>query len=314
LIDLAVNVIILLFALIILLRSADFFIESASSIARRLGVSELLISLTLVALGTSLPELGVAVFGSLGGYPELVISSIMGSAIFNVCVAVGIVALLVEVKVFDKQMIFRDCAMLLATYLLLYIVIATTGIDAVWGVIFLLFYLFYLLLLYSSRRKNKLLSREPTMKNDLAIAAITIIGIAVGAHFTVDSAVAIATILSLPQWLIGATILAAGTSLPELVVSIMALKKGKFTISIGNAIGSNTFDILVGLGVAGVITPITPAFATVLPDFLFLFAGTMVLTFAALTRYRISWKGGFVLILIYISYIFYLLEPQLRWA
>lgn len=313
-IALVINIIILLVALIILLRSADFFIESASSIARHLGVSELLISLTLVALGTSLPELGVAVFGSMGGHPELALSSIIGSAIFNVCIAVGIVALFIEIKVFDKQMIFRDCVMLLGTYTLLYIVIATTGIDAVWGTIFLLLYLFYLLLLYLDRHKNRLRSREPTMKNDYLIAAAAILGIAVGSHFTVESAVAIATILTLPHWLIGATIVAVGTSLPELVVSLMALKKKKFTISIGNAIGSNTFDILVGLGIAGIISPIVPSFAAVLPDFIFLFAGTMVLTLAALTRYRIHWKGAIVLILIYASYILYLLGPHLGWA
>lgn len=313
-IELVLQAIVLLVGIAILIKAADYFVESASSIARRLGMSELLIALTLVALGTSLPELGVSVFGSMGGHPTIAISSIIGSAIFNICVCIGIVALLVEIKVYSKHLIFRDCVMLLGTYALLYYVIATTGIDAVWGVIFILLYFFYLFLLYWHRRHNRLRSKGPTMRNDYAIALASIIGVGIGSHLTVDSAVTIATLLAIPQWLIGATILAAGTSLPELVVSLMALKKNKLTISIGNAIGSNTFDILVGLGVAGIITPIAPAFAAVIGDFIFLITATIIATLAALSKYRIHWKGGSVLILIYIAYLLYLLGPHLGWA
>jgi cation:H+ antiporter len=310
-IEFIIQVILLAVGLLILLKSADYFIESATSIARKLGISELLISLTLVAFGTSLPELGVSVFGSMGGHPTLAISSIIGSAIFNVCVAIGLVAFFVEIKVFNKNMIFRDCIMLLATYTLLFFVIATTGIDALWGIIFILLYVFYLLLLYWDHKSNKLLPKESTMNHDVPIALASIIGVGIGAHITVDAAVAIATILTVPQWLIGATIIAIGTSLPELVVSLMALKKKKFTISIGNAIGSNTFDILVGLGVAGIITPITPNFAEVFGDFVFLMTGTIVVTLAALTHYRIHRKGAVILLLLYVAYLLYLFSPYL---
>ena len=285
--------------------AADRFVDASSSIARRFKVSELFIGLTLVALGTSLPEISIAITGALKGAPAIAISNIIGSAIFNITLIVGLIAWHVKVHS-NKQIVFRDCLAMLFVYVLLFYFLAFHSMGFVAGVVLLLFYAVYSFFLCKWRKGT---SKGEKIKHDWAIALLGLAGIYIGSVFAVDSAVALGLALSIPQWVIGATVIAVGSSLPELVVSLNALKKGRITMGLGNVIGSNTIDI-VGLGIAGMITPIAISITSIVWDMFFLFLSGIALTIMALHKYKITRKKGVVLMLIYASYIIYLVLPH----
>ena len=267
--EMLLALLLLIIGFVLLIKGADFFVDGSSSVAKRLKVPSMIIGLTIVAMGTSLPECAVSVTASLNNNNALAVSNVIGSNIFNLMVVCGVCALFTPLAV-SKDTLKKEfpfsiiCAILLAA---LGAVGMTLGrID---GIVFLVIFAVYLCLMIVSAKnaRNEALNKELEEEVDEEIkilpvwqCIVYIIGGAVAIDFVVDGASTIATGFGISQNLIGLTIVALGTSLPELVTSIVAAKKNEVDMALGNVIGSNIFNILLVLGVAGAISPV--AFVT----------------------------------------------------
>ena len=244
-----------------LIKGADFFVEGASNVAKRFKVPSLIIGLTIVAMGTSLPETAVSISASLAGSNSLAISNVSGSNLFNLLVVVGLCAILQKVEV-DQDTIKRDIPYSLLAAVLLIVLGMTGGMELghLDGVILLVFFAFFLFLMIKSALKAAAEAEDEEVSQSLLMSIVSIVGgaaaIAVGGDWVVDSASTLALAFGMTETMVGLTIVAVGTSLPELVTSFVAARKGEVDMALGNAIGSNVFNILLVLGIASSISPI----------------------------------------------------------
>ncbi|MCD6522374.1 MAG: calcium/sodium antiporter [Candidatus Diapherotrites archaeon] len=305
--ELLLNVLILGISFVALFKGADVFVDAAANIARHLGISELLISLTLVAVATSLPETGVSVIASFSGETAVSASNIVGSVIFNICVAFGIMILFLSFKA-NKKVIDRDCVAMLVSYLLLFTAVLFGGINWMWGIIFIVAYGVYLYYLYKDVKQDYEHSKNKgSIIRDLVFLVIGAVVIYLGSKYAVASAVYLARVIGVSEWAIGATVLAVGTSLPEFAVSIGALRKGKLMISLGNVIGSNVFDILVALGLSAIVNPILISFNDIIFDIWFMLISGAAVTLFAIHNRSMHTREGIFFVLLYVGYIIHLL-------
>ena len=263
---------------------ADKFVAGASALARKLGVSPLLIGLTIVAFGTSMPELAVSVTAALRGANEIAVGNVVGSNIFNLLVVAGLSAAVCPL-VMDKTLLRRDWPLSILAAVLLLGAIAPDLTIARWeGVVLLIIFAFILThqIRTALQNREQLAAAAAEAEAEEAEAPMStamiwvniLLGLAcivIGGQLAVNGATGIARMFGLSETLIGLTIVAMGTSLPELVTSIVAARKGQNDIAMGNVIGSNLFNIFLILGVSSVITPI-PVQATSIVDCLFLIA------------------------------------------
>ncbi len=246
---------ILLICFMLMCQAAGWLVDSSARIARRLGVSNLIIGLTIVAFGTSAPELCVSVLAAIRGAGDISVGNIIGSNIFNIGIILGGVAIIRNLKT-DDVMIHRDGFFLMVVTLVAVAMLWDLQLSRFEGVVLLLLLLFYLGNLYSSAKVSS--DEEPVIADEfrardiwlLLFSMVLLIG---SSHYLVDSACHLARTFGCSEWLIGATIIAAGTSLPELITSIVAAIRGNSGISIGNLIGSDIFNVLGILGLAGII-------------------------------------------------------------
>lgn len=318
-------ILILVIGFVLLIKGADFFVEGSSSVAKKFHVPAMLIGMTIVAMGTSLPECAVSVTASLANNNSLAVSNVIGSNIFNLMVVCGACAL------FSPLMIRQDtlkkefplsiiCAALMLV--LGYIGMTLGHID---GIIFLVLFVGYLLWMIQSAKKARAavlsdpaqsgqVEQAEFVEENIAIlptwkSLIFIIGgmiaIKFGGDFVVDGASSIASSMGLSQTLIGLTIVAMGTSLPELVTSLIAAKKGEVDMALGNVIGSDIFNILFVLGIATVISPISFLMENVIDIILLIIMSVIVLAFAW-TRQQINRKEGILMLLMYAAYMVYI--------
>lgn len=297
---------------VLLIRGADFFVEGSSSLALKLHVSPLIIGLTVVAMGTSLPELSVSVVAALNNSNSLAISNVLGSNIFNFLVVLGISAMLNRLEVKD-EVLKRDFPVSIGSSLLLvlfgYISQSLTRIS---GVIFLIIFVVYMIIIVKDAVKGDYINKEE--KNDKIISlpksllfiVVGIVAIKFGGDITVDSAVDIAEHIGISETIIGLTIVSVGTSLPELVTSIVAAKKGKHEMAIGNVVGSNIFNILLILGVASTISPIEVINHNIVDAGFLIIVSIMGLIFCITKKY-INRIEGAVMTGIYVVYMIYIL-------
>ena len=267
------SIIILIIGFALLMKGADYFVEGSSSVAKQLHVPSMIIGMTIVAMGTSLPECAVSVTASLTGNNSLAVSNVVGSNIFNLMVVCGACALFAPLTI-KKDTLKKEfplsiiCAALLMV--LGYVGMLLGHLD---GGVFLLIFAAYLIWMIGSAKKARAAHKESQMMLEegelvdeeiqilpLWKCALFIVGgmiaIKFGGDFVVDSASALASAFGLSQTLIGLTIVAMGTSLPELVTSIVAARKNEVDMALGNVIGSNIFNILLVLGVAAAISPV----------------------------------------------------------
>ena len=244
-----------------LIKGADFFVEGASNVAKRFKVPSLIIGLTIVAMGTSLPETAVSISASIAGSNSLAISNVSGSNLFNLLVVVGLCCIMQKVDV-DMDTIKRDIPYsILAAVLLVGLgMLGGMELGRLDGVILLAFFAFFLFLMIKSALKAAAEAEDEEVTQTLLMSIVSIVGgaaaIAIGGDWVVDSASTLAMAFGMSETMVGLTIVAVGTSLPELVTSFVAARKGEVDMALGNAIGSNVFNILLVLGVASVISPI----------------------------------------------------------
>ena len=313
----------LLLGFILLIKGADLLIDGAAGLAKSLGLSPMIIGLSIVAFGTSSPEAAISISAALQGSDEIALSNIVGSNIFNVAVVIGVMALLMPLKV-DRQTTHREIPFALLSCILLLILVFDTTLQQAEssvitrgdGLIFLIFFsmfIFYLfrISLKSSNNNHKIEKKpKPNKNHDKAKQVLYFIiglaGIILGGKFVVDSSVAIALDWGISETLIALTIIAAGTSLPELVAGIVAVVKKEIDIAVGNIIGSSIFNILFVLGITSVITPIYATSEQITDTFIMVVLHVFLLIFA-INKSTISRKEGFALFASYLAFLAFII-------
>lgn len=312
-------VVVLLVGFVFLIKGADFFVDGASSVAKKLKVPSLIIGMTIVALGTSLPELSVSVTSSMAGNNALAISNVIGSNIFNLMVVLGASAVISTLYV-DDQVIKKDYPFSVACAVAL-LVMGYLGMELghVDGAILLVIFAAFLIMQIRGALKARKASVDETAEESdeegeskeisVPISIVYIVGGAVavkfGGDWVVNSAVSIATVFGMSETLIGLTIVSCGTSLPELVTSIMAARKNELDMAIGNVVGSNVFNVLMILGVAAAISPITFIMENVI-DIAVLLSFSLLTWLFCKTNKSLGKKEGLFMLLCYVAYLVYI--------
>lgn len=296
------SILFLIASILLLWFGAKYLVESSERIAIKFGVSELIIGLTIVAFGTSAPEFAVTINAALFENSNISVGNIVGSNIFNIGFILGIVAIIATVKT-TKKLVFRDGAFMLFSALLLLFFFRDNSLNKYEGItLFVLLILYILFLFIKKEAPDEEIETSPATWKDFLITPASLAMIILGGNLLVNSASNIARALGMSEWLIAITVVAAGTSAPEMVTSIVAVVKGKHGISAGNLIGSNIFNILGVLGTAGFISanPLViddKAFISLIMLCAMIF---IVLVFMKI-RYRVSRVEGILLVLIGLS-------------
>lgn len=291
-----------------LVKGADWFVEGAAGIASKLKIPQLVIGLTIVAMGTSAPEAAVSITASLKGNSGIAIGNVVGSNILNILVILGITAVIVKVAIQKSTLLIEIPYMIAITVLL--IVMGMTGgmVSRVeGGILWVLFiaYLGYMLYLTKNKKDEEVEEKRSGWKL-LLFMVIGIVLIVLGSNFTVDGATEIARAIGISERFIGLTIVAFGTSLPELVTSVTAARKGNADIAIGNVVGSNIFNILFILGTTALITPIPYASAFIMDGVIAVITG-IVLWLAVFKNKELRRGWGIIMLVLYAAYFVYLL-------
>lgn len=302
------EIILLLAGIALVLWGADKFTDGASGLARKWHVSELVIGLTIVAAGTSLPEFMVSLLSTLRGSADMSVGNIIGSNIFNSLVILGASALMMPLAV-DRALLYRDMPITVLVSLMLFVTVFSDGcISRTDSLIFLGFfaaYLYYTFYVARKSRKSKSASVAEHTASYARLALQVVIGMAalvIGARLMVNEGASIARQWGVSESIIGLTILAGGTSLPELATSMVAARKGREGLAVGNVIGSNVFNIAGILGVCTIIRPMQVAEITI-TDWATLVGSGIVVWIVSFTRGKIEkWEGAFLL-LCYVAYM-----------
>ncbi|MDD7281417.1 MAG: calcium/sodium antiporter [Erysipelotrichaceae bacterium] len=299
----------LILGFVLLIKGADFFVDGASSVAKKLRVPSIIIGFTIVAMGTSLPECAVSVTASLANNNALAISNVVGSNIFNLMVVCGCASLFAPLAISKSTLKKEFPFSVLCALLLLLFGYTGASLSRMEGIIFLVIFACYILWMIYSALKSRQENEEeieslPTWKCIVFIVGGAI-AIKYGGDFVVNGASFIASKMGLSQNLIGLTIVALGTSLPELVTSVVAARKDEVDMALGNAIGSNIFNILLVLGVAGAISPVAFIMENMV-DIILLMIMCIIVWIMAWTKQSINKKEGLFMILIYVVYLVYI--------
>ena len=309
-----------------LVKGADFFVEGSSSIAKKLKVPPIIIGLTIVAMGTSLPETAVSVTASLVQNNELAVSNVVGSNIFNLMFVIGVCSILTPIMV-QKATVVRDIPLSLGCALFL-LVLGVSGLGDkagmtlghADGVIFLIVFAGYIFTMVRSAMKARAAGqkveiegveecdnmKELSYGKSILFLIVGAAAIAFGGDLTVDTASRIAIELGMSQTLVGLTIVSIGTSLPELVTSVVAARKNEVDMAVGNAVGSNIFNILMVLGISSAISPVALIRENIIDIVLLMVFSVMVWIFAG-TRKKIERKEGIIMVVVYLVYCAYIM-------
>ena len=294
-----------LIGFLMLIKGADYFVEGASSIAKRFHIPEMIIGLTIVAMGTSLPELSVSFISALNGQSDMSIANAIGSNIFNVLMILGVSAFIKTLPI--KQSSIKDIIILISATTLL-LMLSYFGLSLVWfdGLIMLCLFAYFIRKMIKESKDNN--DNENSIPLSIIRTIVYIvcgaIGIIYGGNLVVSGASTIAQAFGMSDNLIGLTVVALGTSLPEFVTSVMATKKGKLDIAIGNVIGSNIFNILFVLGLSSLFSVLTVSVITLIDIFFSLFI-TSVLLYVVCKFKKINKLNGIIFIILYISYMIF---------
>lgn len=312
-----VSCLLLVVGFVLLIKGADFFVEGASNVAKRFNVSPLIIGLTIVAFGTSLPEASVSISAGIAGSNDLSLSNIVGSNIFNLLVVIGVSVLFTDMAI-DKKVLKREFPLSIIATLLLWfmitpVIIGKQNLSRLDGVILLVLFAGFLFVnIYECLKANKALSEKEKEENrkiklfkNIILLIVGLAGIIFGGDLIVKNATNIATMLGVSETLIGLTIVALGTSLPELVTSIVALCKGSNDIAIGNVVGSNLFNILFILGASSTLSPLSVDSKLAIDTLILLGASILTFVFCVSGKKVTKWEG-IVMLLIYFAYLAYM--------
>lgn len=303
------NYVWLIVGFVLLIKGADLFVDGSSALARILKIPSVIIGLTIVAMGTSAPEAAVSITAGLSGNNAIAISNVLGSNMFNSLVVVGVCGAMVAFKT-SKDILKRDLPVNIAISILLVLLVLDGQLSRIDGAILLVGMVIFIRSMIVAAKKDRDQAPEPEVNVPLYKCFIFIvIGVAAiiaGGQLTVDSASNIALSLGLSQTFVGLTIVAVGTSLPELVTSIVATRKGESGLALGNAVGSNIFNILFILGASSFIHPILVEAVSIVDAFVLVGIALMLYIFAK-SNEEVSKKEGLFMVASYVAYTIYLL-------
>ena len=291
------DIVILLVSIIVIGKGAVWLVDAAARVAKHFGISELVIGLTVVAFGTSAPEFGVTILAAIRGMGDISVGNIVGSNIFNLGFILGGTAIIHSLKT-SRTVVFRDGIFLLFGGILLSVFLWDLTLSKIEGIV--LFTLLVLYLLYLYFKKETIETEEPThamYRWDPILLFVGIGLVIVGSHFLVESAVNIARFMGVSDWVIGATIIAAGTSAPEFATSLTAAMKSRYGMSVGNLIGSDIFNLFGVLGIAGIMRNLSVGHDAHINLIILSFMIAVVLIFMR-TGWVVSRKEGIILVMI----------------
>ena len=296
----------------LLMKGADLFVEGASGIADKFGIPQLVIGLTIVAIGTSLPEAAVSISAALKGSADITIGNVLGSNILNVLIILGLTSVIRAVPVQKSTVKYEIPFVIVVTALLALLGLFDNTVGRLDGILLwalLGVYMVYLLKMAkagTASEENAEKKKMPVWKLLLMVVAGAVM-IVLGSDVSVDAATALATAFGMSERFIGLTIVALGTSLPELVTSVTAAVKGKSDIAMGNIVGSNIFNILFVVGTTAVITPV-PYNASFLVDSIAAIAAAVLLLLCVLRSQKLTRVGGCIMLAGYAGYFVYLMR------
>lgn len=311
--QLFLNILFLVIGMVFLVKGADFFVDGASKIAKAMKIPSLIIGLTLVSMGTSAPEASVSINSAINGMNDMSLGNVVGSNIFNTLFILGISALIVPLAI-SRDMKKYDIPIMIGLYsvlLILGFVITPFKLDRIESIIMLVLFVAYMFFLVIRAKKTgveeeiKEEKKSPLWKNIL-LAAIGLAGIIWGGDIVVDNASEIAISLGMSEALVGLTIVAVGTSLPELVTSIMASVKKEDDIAVGNVIGSNIFNIIFILGLSSTIKPLSFTNDALFDLIVMLVSGVLVIGVSLISKNMKRWQG-IIFMLSYVAYLGYII-------
>ena len=298
---------------VLLIKGADIFVDGASSTAANFKVSKMLIGLTIVAFGTSAPEFAVSMQALANGSTDMVLGNVIGSNIINILLILGLAALIKPIRV-RANTICKElpiCMLISVLLVVLFLDVQISGggenlITRSDGIAIILFFLVFLYYLIALARKRKSERKSEKAKFKLSVSLLLVLigvaGVIVGSQLIVNSATAIATDLGISQRIIALTVIAFGTSLPELVTTVTAARKGEADLAVGNIIGSNIFNICIVLGVpVAIFGTVTPG-SFQMVDLAMLVISAVVLFIFAKTQKKISRREGFLMLLAFAAY------------
>lgn len=311
--EVVIQLVLLAIGFVLLVKGADWFVDGASKVAEKFGIPQLVIGLTIVAIGTSLPEAAVSVSAALKGSAEITIGNVVGSNIMNVLLILGVTSIITPIAVQRSTVKYELPFVIVISALLMWIGYTDNVVGRFDGVILwglLLCYMFYLLLMakkgQDSSEENEGGDKPMPVWKMILLIIVGAVMIVLGSDVAVDAATELARIFGMSERLIGLTIVAFGTSLPELVTSATAAIKGKADIAVGNIVGSNIFNILFVVGTSALITPVTYA-ANFFVDSIVCIATVVLLWVLVVKNKRLGRLGGACMLVCYAAYFAYLI-------
>ena len=311
------NTILLIAGFVVLIKGADFFVDGASGIAKNLKISKMLIGLTIVAFGTSSPEFAVSVKSLLSGSGDIVLGNVIGSNILNILLILGVSALVHSLRV-KNNTVKKELPITLMMTCAFAVLLSDNIFDKTTqnvftrgdGIILVLFFgvfLYYLISLTRNKIEESSDEKSISVSRSIAYTIIGLIGIVLGSNFVVNSAVVIANLLGVTERMISLTIIALGTSLPELITSISATRKGEYDIAIGNVVGSNIFNIGIVIGIPVAILGGVGVVAFSYLDLMVMLASSILLFMFSFNDYKISKSEGIIFLIFFVAYYSYVL-------
>ena len=309
------NYIFLVIGFVLLVKGADFFVEGSSNLARYLKVPPLFIGLTVVSIGTSMPEIVVSLVASINNSNEIAISNSLGSNIFNLLVVLGSCSVIKTLT--TKKEIIRDFIILIISTLVLLIFVSDSlvlntsnnSISKSEGLLLLLGFLLYMYILFKSNKKSKYLIKENyNLKlEDILTLVLGLSSVIIGGEIVIRFSKIVARTFNISETIIGLTIISIGTSLPELITSLIAAKKEKTDIAIGNVIGSNIFNILIVLGISSTVNNIYVNKNAIIDIFISLIM-TILCFIIIINNKKIERKHGVLMLIIYILFLIFVVH------
>ncbi len=305
----------------LLIQGAEWLIKGASQLAKLLGVSPLVIGLTIVAFGTSLPELVVNLFANSGeGSGDLALGNVLGSNIANILLILGITAIIRPLSI-RRTTVYREVVFNIMASVMLAVLVADTffvddggfiGLDKIDGIVLISYFIIFLYYNFGRKQTTKEDAKEAkklkiSMPNLFLLIAGGVIGLALGGRWIVDGAIAISELAGLSEGLVGLTVVAIGTSLPELATSVIAARKGDVDIAVGNAIGSNLFNIMWVLGLSAILNPISVSNEFMAEIAIVIAVAVLLFSLTTFGKYKhqISKGEGYLFLMLYFVYLGY---------
>ena len=303
------ELVLLVAGFVMLIKGADIFVEGAAGIAAKFGIPQLVIGLTIVAMGTSAPEAAVSIAAACKGNADITIGNVVGSNIMNILVILGVTAVIVAVAVQTSTVRYEIPFVILVSVVLLFMGALDGKIGRIDGVILWLLFLVYLIYLFVMTKHRKEEEEAQTDAPVWKMMLFVVLGaalIVIGADVSVDAATEIARVIGLSERFIGLTIVALGTSLPELCTSVVAARKGKADLAIGNIVGSDIFNILFVVGTTALIVPVpfNPAFVI---DSAVAIGAAVLLWICVVKNKKLVRSAGIVMLAAYAAYFAYLM-------